>query len=223
MKRNHEYKCLFLDKIYDDYEFPHVNYRGGINTSSVNCGKPILHLDIRLNDLFYDVSEHIRNYCHQVLLISDLFDIQIMKSWMSRSYSSLENVPAHIHSTSHISFVYYLNITEHANCLTFLNKHQPNLLFPGLDDMDGFDDKEAMLTGYNFETTSSYSIEPHEGTIVIFPSHLTHMTTPTNDQSHSFKRLAIVGDALLTLKKEQPMIYSQGFISPQYWKTFSRK
>lgn len=59
MKRNHEYKCLFLDKIYDDYEFPHVNYRGGINTSSVNCGKPILHNDLFTGIHFASILENV--------------------------------------------------------------------------------------------------------------------------------------------------------------------
>jgi len=221
---NHtKYKQIFLNEIYEQYQFPHQSRYGGINTVSENCGKPILHLENELFDLFQDISEHILNYCHQTLLIRDIFDVQIMKSWISRSYSNQENIPEHKHSTSQISFVYYLNADEKSNELTFMNTHKPNLLFDSLDDLEVENDEESMIHGFNFETTPEYNFSPCEGTVILFPSQIHHKTSSANDEVHKFERLAIVGDAILTLKKDQPMIYSQGFISPQYWKTFSRK
>jgi len=44
------------------------------------------------------------------------------------------------------------------------------------------------------------------------------MTLPREQNE---ERLAIAGDCLLTLKRNQPMIYSQGFVSPEYWRTFT--
>ena len=218
IENHEEYRKVFYSEIYSKYDFPHENERGGLNTSSVNCGRPLLHHERKLEPLFRSLTEHMRNYCRNVLMMRDIFDIQVMKSWMSRSYSSNENVPLHIHSTSHLSFVYYLSANERSNYLTFVNENHPNHLFEGLTDMDSFDDPEAMMSGYNFETTPEYSIEPQEGMIVVFPSRLPHMTLPREQNE---ERLAIAGDCLLTLKRNQPMIYSQGFVSPEYWRTFT--
>lgn len=221
---NHvKYRQIFLNKIYERYQFPHKSRYDGINTVSENCGKPILHLEDELSDLFLDISDHILNYCHQTLMIRDIFDVQIMKSWISRSYSNQENIPEHYHATSQISFVYYLDVDDGSNELTFVNRHKPNLLFDSIDSFEEENDEESMINGFNFETTPEYNFFPCEGTVIIFPSRTPHKTSPSVSEFQSFQRLAIVGDALLTLKKEQPMIYSQGFISPQYWKTFSRK
>ena len=70
---NHvEYKEVFYSEIYSKYQFPHENERGGLNTSSVNCGKPVLHHERKLEPLFRCLTEHMRSYCQNVLMMSCL-------------------------------------------------------------------------------------------------------------------------------------------------------
>jgi hypothetical protein len=40
------------------------------------------------------------------------------------------------------------------------------------------------------------------------------------DENFTGERLAIVGDIVLTLKEDRPMVHSMGFVDPRYWKQY---
>ena len=58
-------------------------------------------------------------YLHDVLKYKDIFDFIITKSWISRSRAAHETIKWHTHSTSHISFSYYLNTPPNSHVLKF--------------------------------------------------------------------------------------------------------
>lgn len=217
MQNHHQYKRIFYENVYERYSFDRMNSYGEINTVSENCGRPILQTEKDLIPMYREIVIHIQNYLQNTLKSKPIFDVQITKSWMSRSYSSQENIPEHYHSTSQISFVYYMSAPAGANELVFVNSNTPNVPFKSFDDRET--EEEAMIRDYTFETTPYYGFPAQEGTVILFPSSLRHFTSASGIEQRG-ERLGIVGDCILSLKKNQPMIYSQGYIDPSYWRTF---
>lgn len=214
---DHEkWKKKFIDEIYSDYQYDRINKETDTyNIVSETCGKPILHIDERMADLFKEISEHIKNYCIQTLGLRDMFEVCMVKSWLSRSYDNNENLPQHIHSTTHLSFVYYLQTPPDANLLVFATDRHQNALFDTMNDIDG----DTWIKEYTYESSPQYAIPPEEGMIIVFPSSASHYTQSINSSLQTFKteRLAISGDCILVLKEDEPMVYSKGFIHPKYW------
>lgn len=211
---NHEkYKEEFY-KLYHkfDYEVTSEN-----NTVSEECGNPLIHLEKSLEPLFSEITSHIKNYIHNVLNLRDLFDVTITKTWLSRAREIKDEIPWHIHSTSHISFTYYLNAPTNSHTITFSNQHEPNSLFLGMSKFN--EEKEKRFVNlYNENNATTFFITPEEGKIVLFPSKLIHSTKSKSDEFDG-ERLAIVGDVSLILGEEY-LSFPMGYINEKYWKKF---
>lgn len=211
---NHEENKKYFYNLYPKYDYEETEY---ITTVSEECGNPLLHLEPDLEPLFKNISLHIKNYIQDTLLLKDVFDITITKTWLSRTRNPEYHIPAHTHSSSHISFVYYINIPKNSHKLKFLNIHEPNSLFS--DIFHGARNKDsAFVNSYNEHNAQSFSLTPEEGTIIIFPSKLPHGTEAI-DENFKGERLAIVGDCSLILKEDQ-LKYSMGYVHEKYWKKF---
>lgn len=211
---NHiNYKKSFY-KVYPKFDWKEDQYN---ITVSENTGNPLLHLEEELDPLFKDIIEHVKNYAHNVLLLKDVFDFVITKTWISRSRNAKQEIPWHIHSTSHISFSYYVNMPDNAHALKFSNMHLPNNLFLGMTK-EHKDHSRCLVKGYNDVNCETIFMVPSEGDVVIFPSKTTHSTSSMNLEFEG-ERLAIVGDITLILKEEH-LSYSMGYIDPKYWKTY---
>ena len=211
---NHvEHKNNFY-KIYPKYDYEETEY---VNTVSEECGNPFIHLEPTLENLFQDISLHIKNYAYNILCLKDIFDVTITKTWLSRTRKAEYHIPYHIHSTSHISFVYYVNMPPNSHALKFLNKHEPNALFDGLfTEIKNKDNN--LIEAYNEHNCQSYTVTPKEGHVLIFPSKIPH-STATIDPEFTGERLAIVGDCSLILRDDE-LTYSMGYINERYWKKF---
>ena len=151
-----------------------------------------------------------------VLQYKDIFEYVITKTWLSRTRSQKE-IPWHIHSTSHISFVYYLNMPPNAHKLKFLNPHNKNSFFLGMSLESRYEER-TMVKEFNQLNSEEFYIHPPEGTVALFPSSVEHCTQCV-DKSFNDERLAIVGDMILTLKEDQ-LQYSMGYIDQKYWKKY---
>ena len=217
---NHsEYKKIFYDKIYKKFEYEQIDPKTKtIHTTSENQGNSLIHLEEDLDILFGQISGHIKNYLQNILSLKDIFEIVITKSWLSRAQGVDQEIPWHIHSPSHISFIYYLNIPEHSHTIRFSNQHHPNAVFPAIFAYNGDGEEFNMINQYNDFNCEFYSIPPEEGTIILFPSSLPHCTKSI---SNDFKgeRLGISGDAILVLN-EKYKSYSHGFLNEKYWKKY---
>lgn len=202
-------KQNFYD-VYPKYDFEDT-------TVSENSGNPLLHLDKKLEHLFDEIILNAKTYIHEVLLVRDIFNIAITKSWISRARKKEHEIPWHIHSTSQISFVYYINMPKNSNSLQFLNFNSPNNLFLGMNSE--YKKKERMLiSDYNFNNANTFYFTPQEGHIVLFPSSIRHCTKNI-DGDFDGERLSIVGDITLILK-EKELSLSMGYLDPQYWKIY---
>ena len=200
-------------KVYHkfDYEDSDAN-----STVSENTGRPFIHLEDNLDPLFNEIILHTKRYVMDVLQYKDIFEYVITKTWLSRTRSQKE-IPWHIHSTSHISFVYYLNMPPNAHKLKFLNPHNKNSFFLGMSLESRYKER-TMVKEFNQLNSEEFYIHPPEGTVALFPSSIQHCTQCV-DKSFSDERLAIVGDITLTLKEDQ-LQYSMGYIDQKYWKKY---
>ena len=200
-------------KVYHkfDYEDSDAN-----STVSENTGRPFIHLEDNLDSLFNEIILHTKRYVMDVLQYKDIFEYVITKTWLSRTRSQKE-IPWHIHSTSHISFVYYLNMPPNAHKLKFLNPHNKNSFFLGMS-LESRYEESTMVKEFNQLNSEEFYIHPPEGTVALFPSSIQHCTQCV-DNSFNDERLAIVGDITLTLKEDQ-LQYSMGYIDQKYWKKY---
>ena len=200
-------------KVYHkfDYEDSDAN-----STVSENTGRPFIHLEDNLDPLFNEIILHTKRYVMDVLQYKDIFEYVITKTWLSRTRSQKE-IPWHIHSTSHISFVYYLNMPPNAHKLKFLNPHNKNSFFLGMSLESRYEER-MMVKEFNQLNSEEFYIHPPEGTVALFPSSIQHCTQCV-DKSFDDERLAIVGDITLTLKEDQ-LQYSMGYIDQKYWKKY---
>ena len=200
-------------KVYHkfDYEDSDAN-----STVSENTGRPFIHLENNLDSLFNEIILHTKRYVMDVLQYKDIFEYVITKTWLSRTRSQKE-IPWHIHSTSHISFVYYLNMPPNAHKLKFLNPHNKNSFFLGMSLESRYEER-TMVKEFNQLNSEEFYIHPPEGTVALFPSSIQHCTQCV-DKSFNDERLAIVGDITLTLKEDQ-LQYSMGYIDQKYWKKY---
>jgi hypothetical protein len=219
MENHEEYKKSFK-KVYPKFDFPQISeHIQTINTVSENCGNPLLHLEKDLEPLFTEITIHIENYIHNILSLKDVFDVNIVKTWISRSREKNHEIPWHFHSPSQISFVYYLETPENSQVLEFLNMNEGNSIFPAIFDENCKEKDLNMVNEYTTLNSNIFYLIPSEGNVNIFPSKITHRTK-SKSENFEGERLAIVGDAILILKEEY-LSFSTGFIDKKFWKKFN--
>ena len=163
-----------------------------------------------------DVVSEGKKYVLDILEYKDIFNYAITKSWISRARDNKE-IPWHIHSTSHNSFVYFLNVPPNSHQTIFNNRENPNGLFLGSNSENTVDDA-TMVKKYNDLNSRTFYISPQEGVVLLFPSNVSHGTKAI-DPNFNDERLAIVGDVNLILK-EQYLHHSMGLIDEKYWMKF---
>ena len=212
LKLYHDHKKNFY-KLDDKYDYEENEKSNTVSEGQVD---PLLHLEPTLDSLFVEIIKHVKTYVLDVLQFKDIFNYSITKTWLSRTRSQKE-IPWHIHSTSHISFVYYLNMPPNAHKLKFLNPHNKNSFFLGMSLESRYEER-TMVKEFNQLNSEEFYIHPPEGTVALFPSSIQHCTQCV-DKSFSDERLAIVGDITLTLKEDQ-LQYSMGYIDQKYWKKY---
>ena len=211
---NHEkYKNDFY-KLYPKFDYDESSID---NTVSENIVKPLIHLEDSLDDLFKEVVSHVKTYVCDVLQYRDIFDYAITKSWLSRARKHEDEIRWHIHSTSHISFVYYLNTPLNSHKLTFHNPHCSNSLFKTSTSDKGIADMN-MVEEYNLLNSNTFYLNPQEGCVILFPSSVLHGTESVVSDFKG-ERLAIVGDITLILKEEH-LQFTNGYVDQKYWRQF---
>ena len=201
-------------KVYPKYDYEE---NSDDNTVSENVGNPFIHLEDTLDPLFQQIAYHARKYTVEILGYKDIFNYVITKTWLSRARRTTDEIRWHIHSTSHISFVYYVNIPPDSHVLEFENTCTKNDLFKTMNIEDD-NPNRTMVENYNALNTETFHIAPLEGYVAMFPSSLSHNTKFKGDKFEG-ERLGIVGDITLMLKEDQ-LQYSMGYIDNKYWKNY---
>jgi hypothetical protein len=184
-------------------------------------GQTDIHLIPQLEIFFNEVTSNIRSYIHGLGYKENLIDIYITKCWLSIIDKDDLHMRYHSHTSSDISFVYYLDVPENSDVISFANMHKPNEIFPGALD-DGRDSEHNLIREYNTANFNTYHFYPHEGMFVAFPGGLNHGTIANPKATEPFKgrRIAVVGDTSLHLKPEVKGL-EIGRIAPELIKKFT--
>ena len=210
---NHDtFKKEFL-KIYKDFDYEENDVSNTVSEGQVN---PLIHLEPSMDPMFKEIVRHIKTYVMDILKFKDMFNYSISKTWISRTRDKKE-IPFHCHSTSHVSFVYYLNIPPYSHTTRFLNNENYNSLFLGANSHNNNDDKN-MIKEFNLLNSKTFFIHPQEGHVALFPSRVSHGTQCIKEDFNE-ERLSIVGDVNLILKEEH-LLHSMGLIDEKFWKKY---
>lgn len=211
---NHEQYKKEYYKVHEKFDYEQSDYN---NTVSENTGNPLIHLEDSLNSLFEEIINHTKTYVYDVLRYKEIFNFLITKTWISKASKPEQEIPWHIHSTSHISFCYYINCPKNSHRILFENPHSKNSLFLASTAISKYPER-VMLEEQNQYNSETFFVNPKEGSLLLFPSSLTHCTKSI-DPNFNDERLAIVGDITLVLQ-DNNLHYSMGYIDPKYWKMF---
>jgi uncharacterized protein (TIGR02466 family) len=92
------------------------------------------------------------------------FKILLQNLWINENKKNCFNTP-HVHSNSHFSGVYYLNTSNQNGEIVF---YKDNAF--GVNGLNHFID----FNSFN----DTFSIKPHNGLLLLFPSWMRHMVNP---------------------------------------------
>ena len=202
-----EFKGENLDSLRDYW------FNGYDNESPEYSGKIFLHLDPRYNFFFDDLKTSVDNYFLHLNVDYSKLNYHVIKSWVGyHKDDETPSIPAHFHNESNLSFVYYLKTDSSSDKFCLQQEKNRNESVGGL-----FETSHSNNTLYSFNkyNCNYYTITPHEGTVVIFPSNVTHFTK--KGVHRRGERIVIAGDIKITLKQEC-YNHHQGSTHPNQWK-----
>ena len=188
-----------VKKFYNSHSF---DASTGNITGELN-GKISVHLEKDLKKFFTDLKTRIKDYLKHFGVDTNLFDINIVKSWYVKCDSNF-NLPKHCHSCSHISFSYYLDVKENDPLMFSINN--PNEWFE-----NSFN--ESYIQEFHQFNSYTYGIQPTIGSLLIFPGKLNHFT---NTENRDYIRMCLSGDIVLTLKDDLNN-FESGLVSNKNW------
>lgn len=207
-----EIKEAFYDNL-SKYSFD-VQSEIGFYSSGEHEGKVFLHKENDFLVFFNQLKDHLKRYMISLGFAEEKFSYHVLKSWYVIAEKN-RGMNFHFHSSSDLSFVYYINLPKNSPGIEFENQNKNNInsLF---DSIFSLEDHNKNLIKYysHFHTCSSYNVNVKEGTLLIFPSSLPH-SIPSID--FEGKRYSIAGDIKLTLKSDI-INYEIGLMHPSNWK-----
>jgi uncharacterized protein (TIGR02466 family) len=212
---NHEaYKRAFNERM-PHHCVPHESSAGLISGES--SGKVYVHTDEALSDLFGFVSRCVGEYLDQLAFDRSRVDINIVKTWISATNNNTVT-PVHAHATSHLSFVYYMNMPKDADAIAFQIQASPNEPFYGAFG-ESTPRQRSLVLERNALNANQSVLQVEEGQLLVFPSHLLHGTVKTGDIGAD-TRISLAGDVLLVFNEEAPN-YATGVFDPKTWRVFN--
>lgn len=190
---NHE----FIKDLYFEKAFKYMDENGYSFEETHNC----IHHEESLKDLFIFATKSAQKYLDLMNIEYNLFDFNLIKSWMNIVHER-GNIP-HAHYESHLSFVYYVNIPKGMEIPIrfYLSHHQKNVPWQKMYEL-------AKIK--NEANSFMCDFYPKEGMMLVFPSSLYHGAFGNNgDIKDAFstnlnelkkRRISIAGDFILTFK-----------------------
>ncbi len=193
------FKQLFINNVHN-----HMTTDGRSDESTGNVD---IHTDTNFTDFFKFVADNVRDYVATMGINPELFDYNLVKSWLNVTKES--DNPIHDHADAHVSFSYYVNIpTDVEKFIVFYNPHDTNSLYHGMTNFN--------VDSFNAFNSQTWSFNPREGTIYVFPGKLKHSVMSNghaepvispevgskNSADLMTKRITIAGDFLLTHKEK---------------------
>ena len=211
---SHEtFKRVFFDRM-PEHCITHESGQGLISGES--SGKVYLHTDEAFRSFFEFVSRCIESYLDQLAYDRSRVDIHIVKTWISAT-DNRTVTPAHAHGTSHLSFVYYMNMPKEADAIAFQIQASPNEPYYGAFS-EGTNRQRSMILERNALNANQSIMLVEEAQLLVFPSHLHHGTVKMGDMGND-QRVALAGDVILIFNEPDPN-YATGVFDPSTWRSF---
>lgn len=164
-------KPVFVSNIpIDDHIKGYVkslDYYQMSNASGKLTNKTYILEDEIFNLLKNQIVSNITSYMHTVLAVDDNIEFYITNSWVTL-HEHGDYAPAHTHSNSLISGTLYINIPKDDESLFQFHSPDSHRLF-GM-----FQPKVKTFNSWNGRVCS---VKPETGTLILFPSDLSHSTT----------------------------------------------
>lgn len=211
-ERHSEFKEIFMSRISSHCA---THESGGLYSGEAS-GHVYVHTDEYLNDLFSFIADGIRSHLDTVAFDHSRVDVNIVKTWISVTDTNVIT-PVHAHATSHLSFVYYMQMPENADGLGFQIRSNPNEMFYGAFS-SSTPRQKSLVKENNYLNANQYIVQAQEGQLLVFPSDLAHGTVKFGDMGPT-QRIALAGDVLLVFNEKMPN-YATGVFNPNSWRRF---
>lgn len=190
-----DYRSRLIDKIFemakhDNRKSPNIAWTGDVHNFD------FLHEDDSFRALFGSFAKPLYGYIDHLGVDPDKIDLYFTRSWATISKEN-QNIPAHSHMQSHISFAYYLLKPQNSGGILFSHTSPPNEFSPNLFNSQMFENK-ILKTDNAFNAKAAY-LDPDEGEILVFPSKTRHQTQENRTAS---ARISISADIVVTLREQ---------------------
>lgn len=170
-------KPVFVNKvIISDYIQKYVknlDFYKMSNTSGKLTNNTYVLDDETLASLKEEIESNIKNYMHEVLEVDDSIVFYITNSWVTLHEHS-DYAQPHTHTNSLISGTLYINIPKDDDSLFQFHSPDSHKLF-GM-----FQPKVKNFNSWNSQVCS---VKPETGTLILFPSDLSHGTTKMTSET----------------------------------------
>jgi hypothetical protein len=193
--------------------------------SDEETGALALQTDPGFAPIYKYVTSKAREYLTQLRVDPRIHDINIVKSWLN--VTAVTDSPRHNHADAHLTFTYYVNVpSDKQRDIRFFIEKQQNNLYHGM--------LENNVVDYNVFNSASWGFTPQEGSIFLFPGHLSHSvlprssTCPDADTSKEppvkdledlkTRRICVAGDIVLTYNDGNKKYL--GLQPVRNWRTF---
>lgn len=208
-----EFKKIFMKKI-----FKYMTVEGYSNeyTNHVN-----IHHEETFAPLFGHVTVMIGQYLESLAIDPNVFDINIIKTWMN--ITKERHTPFHSHEDAHLSFTYYVHIPDNLEKPLVFASTPPHMNDPYYG-MISFNSKEK-----NTYNAYEEAFTPKFGDTFVFPAKLNHYTVGygVDEKDPGCKsvedlmnrRICLAGDVLFTYKKNMPK--PTGIQPTSNWRIFN--
>ena len=176
-------------------------------------GHEYLYENKKFNFFFKEVEKHIKNYVAMFDIDTNKLDFYFQRSWATVSKGK-QNIKAHAHKQSHISFAFYLKKGLGDSNIQFIDTHCHNEFLTDLFSSPSIS-LSSLFTKRTTSNSSNINVEPNENDIIIFPSKTMHGTLQNIDND---ERISISADVSITGKNTS---YLEQLITPvSKWKKF---
>lgn len=187
--------------------------------SQESTGHVSIHHEPDFEELYAFISNCVREYL-DALRVDDNFDINVVKSWLN--VLEKRSTPKHAHRDAHLSITYYVSTPEN---------HKQNIVFynydPNMEPFAGCIMHNNSRNEWNIFNSYSWSFEPKQGTVFVFPAQMMHETNggplvadsgvKTVDDLKN-RRICIASDVVLTYKEKAAK--SLGLQPVSNWRKF---
>jgi uncharacterized protein (TIGR02466 family) len=138
------------------------------------------HVLDRFPDLSLKVLDHATNYIHNILRISNQYKFKFSNSWLTKFPPKSYSPGYHNHCFSLFSGVLYLDSKDKGG-ITFSQKSFNNSLMSMSFDFELIEEGS-----HNIFNAESWTINPDEGDILLFPSSLNHSIMVNNSNADRY-------------------------------------